>query len=120
MRVLVCGDRNWTDQELVDCTLDMMHASKPIALIIEGEAQGADKMGRNWAERHDVPFRAFPAQWDRYGRAAGPIRNQQQLNEGHPDLVVAFHDDLAHSKGTRHMVKIAQRANVPVRIITHG
>src|SRR5258707_14103682 len=102
MRVLVCEDRNWTDQELVDCTLDLMHASEPITCIIEGEAHGADTCGRVWAKSRNVAYLAFPAQWDKYGRAAGPIRNQQKLDEGHPDKVLAFQHNLARSNDTKH------------------
>lgn len=119
MRLLGCGDRWWTDQQLVDDTLDGIHAVTPITMLIEGEARGADKACRSWAERRGVPFTPYPADWGRYGRAAGPIRNQQQLDEGKPDRVVAFHDNLRESKGTAHMVRIARDAGLPVTIITH-
>ena len=46
----------------------------------------------------------FPAEWDKYGKAAGVLRNQQMLDDGHPDLVVYFHKDLENSKGTKDMV----------------
>ena len=46
----------------------------------------------------------FPAEWDKYGKAAGVLRNQQMLDEGYPDLVVYFHKDLENSKGTKDMV----------------
>ena len=121
LRLLVCGDRHWTDQELVDRTLDEIHAAVPIAVLIEGEAKGADTCGRIWAETRTppVPVLRFPAQWKAFGKAAGPIRNQQQLDEGKPNLVVAFHDNLANSKGTAHMVRIARAASIPVKIVNH-
>lgn len=56
----------------------------------------------------------FPALWDKHGRAAGPIRNTQMLDEGRPDLVLAFHRDLSESKGTRNMVEQSVKANLPV------
>jgi hypothetical protein len=52
----------------------------------------------------------FPADWEKYGKAAGPIRNQQILVEGKPDLVVAFQG----GRGTANMVSRAQQAGVPV------
>lgn len=121
MRVLVCGDRNWYDQALIDTALDALHASSkgPISVIIEGEARGADKMGRSWAERRNVLCLPFPADWRRYGKAAGHVRNKQQFDEGKPDLVLAFHDDIAGSKGTKHMVNYAKSQGCLTQICTH-
>jgi hypothetical protein len=63
---------------------------------------------------------AYPADWDRDGRAAGPIRNRLMLGR-HPeiDLVVAFHDYIASSKGTRDMVRIAAGSGKLVELVTH-
>ena len=59
-----------------------------------------------------------PANWVKYGRAAGPIRNRRMLELVPPDLVVAFHDDLESSRGTKDMVIAARQAEIPVRLIT--
>jgi hypothetical protein len=61
-----------------------------IDAVIEGDAHGADRMAGEWARRHGVENTKFCADWDRLGRKAGPIRNQLMLDEGRPDLVVAF------------------------------
>jgi hypothetical protein len=66
--------------------------------------------------RSNIKVLAFPAQWDTYGRAAGPIRNRQMLNEGRPDEVIAFHEHIDESKGTANMVKIAKAAGIPTTI----
>lgn len=111
MRVLVCGDRNFCDRTLMRIILD----EHTITELIEGEARGADTLARVYAEERGIPVRKFPAEWDRYGRGAGPIRNAQMLEEGKPELVIAF---LAqHSRGTRNMVMQAQKLGVPVRIV---
>lgn len=111
-RVLVCGDRAWRERDYLERLLDAYHAANPISLVIEGHARGADVMAFLWAESRGVPVQAFPADWARYGRAAGPIRNREMLNEGRPDVVIAFHRDLSRSKGTADMVKIARQAGV--------
>lgn len=111
MKVLVCGDRFWEDRGFLEATLD---ALGPFDLLIEGEARGADTMAREWAISRGVPYKPFPANWDKYGKAAGPIRNQQMLDEGQPDLVVAFHNSLDTSRGTKDMVKRANAAGIPV------
>lgn len=70
-------------------------------------------LARGWAAERTLPYMTFPANWDRFGKAAGPIRNKWMLEYGQPDLVVAF----PGGKGTAHMVKIATEAGVAVRII---
>ena|SRR5260221_10634670 len=115
MRVLVCGDRDWTEPETI---ADRLSKLPKDTVIIEGEARGADSLGKKEALRLGLLVLAFPAQWDIHGKAAGPIRNQKMLKEGKPDLVLAFHNDIEHSKGTKHMVQIARKAGVPVEIIS--
>jgi hypothetical protein len=119
MNLLVCGDRDWTDRDLL---FDVMDGFGNQYLwdfvLVHGAARGADIMAAEWAKERSVPTLSFPAQWGEFGKGAGPIRNRQMLNLG-LDLVVAFHDDIRHSKGTRHMVTIARQAEVPVKLIYH-
>ena len=116
MRLLVCGDRNWKDYSAI---LNRIENLDP-EIIIEGEARGADSMARKVAEELDIAILKFPAQWDKYGKAAGPIRNQQMLIEGKPDYVLAFHDDIKHSKGTKDMVNRARKTSIPTEVWTHS
>jgi hypothetical protein len=92
-------------------------------VIVHGGANGADQMADIWARLIGLPkrdIRAFPAQWEKYGRAAGPIRNQQMLDEGKPHAAVAFHEDLSKSKGTKDMVNRLRKAGIPYKIIGHN
>lgn len=109
MRVLVCGGRDFTDKESAFAILDAYHSTIPITQIIEGGALGADRIGRDWAVANGVPHQTFPADWERYGRSAGPVRNQQMLDEGKPDFVLAF----PGGKGTANMVKLSKAAKIP-------
>jgi hypothetical protein len=90
-------------------TLTKMHMEKPFDAIIEGGAQGADRFAREWAEAHAVKVETYYADW-RVGPKAGPIRNQRMLDDGRPDVVVAF----AGGRGTADMVRRAMRAGVQV------
>lgn len=110
MRVLVCGGRNFSNQKLLNDVLFSLDEAHHIDVIIEGNARGADRLAGFWARKHKIDNLKFPADWNKHGRAAGPIRNQQMLDEGKPDLVVAF----PGGKGTAHMVKIAKEAGVEV------
>lgn len=113
MKVLVCGDRNWQDKEVMRRRL----ASLPLrSTVIHGAARGADRMAGELAPTLGHLVWEFPADWARYGRAAGPIRNRQMLEEGKPHLVLAFHTDLPSSRGTKNMVETARKAGVPVRV----
>lgn len=127
MRVLVCGDRDWTKRHVVDLVLGglyALHHKNPDPLVvIDGGARGADTLACEWAQgavAYDasVGHEHYPAKWDEHGKAAGPIRNQQMLDEGKPDVVFAFHDDLAASKGTADMVRRAKKAGVPVYVVS--
>lgn len=117
MRILICGDRKWT------CKATIHHELKQhkISEIIQGECTGADTLGKEVALSMGFLVRSFPARWFYNGkldRSAGPRRNKEMLATN-PDLVLAFHTDLDHSKGTKHMVKLAREKGIPVKIISH-
>lgn len=112
--VLVTGDRNWDNRERLWQVLD----SLPVELLVQGGATGADRCAQLWANDRFINSVEYPARWDVYGRAAGPVRNQEMLDKEHPDLVVAFHDDFEHSRGTADMVRRARKAGIPTRLFT--
>ena len=114
MRVLVYGGRDFTKQNLGFRALDKLHAEFGFTLVIDGVARGADTIGYNWAQKEGLPSERYPAQWDKYGRSAGPIRNKQMLDEGKPDIAVAF----PGGTGTSNMTKQLLEAGVLVKFVT--
>lgn len=108
MRVLVCGSRKFSDYSAV-CTALNDHANMA-EVVIHGGATGADTLAGEWADHHSIRCVVFKADWKQYGPAAGPIRNQRMLDEGKPDLVVAF----PGGAGTADMVRRAQAAGIPI------
>jgi hypothetical protein len=109
----------------VELVLEGLLARNKRLVVIEGQARGADTMAGDWAEEaveslEDVDHWPFPADWEQFGKAAGPIRNRQMLTEGKPDVVIAFHDFIPNSKGTKDMVEIAKEAGVPTYVVSHG
>jgi hypothetical protein len=110
-RVLVCGSRHFTDRKLLEATLQQF----AIEEIIEGGAFGADTLAREWAFAHKIPVMEFMADWGKYGRAAGPLRNKRMLDEAKPDLVIAFM--AKGSKGTKNMVQQAAKAGVKTHVV---
>src|SRR5262245_38565206 len=85
--VLICGSRIWTDRATI---ARVMRELDPGTLIVHGAARGADRLADEVARDLGLPRKACPADWGQYGRAAGPIRNQQMLDLERPDRVLAF------------------------------
>lgn len=114
MKVLVCGGRDYNDGERLFAYLDKLDKELPepgITGIVSGCARGADTLAIQWSRKWDLPVSFFPADWNKHGRSAGHIRNQQMLDQGKPDLVVAF----PGGRGTANMIERAKTAGVPVR-----
>lgn len=121
MRVLVCGGRDFglytkstedaDKRSFIWKTLTQINLQHdPIEVLIHGCAVGVDRWSGQWAYNHRITVREFPADWQKHGKAAGPIRNQQMLDEGKPDLVIAF----PGGRGTADMVNRAKKAGVKV------
>lgn len=118
MNVLVCGGRAYPDKAFVYRALDALHRKHGITGIIQGGAgtgygdnvKGADIFGAEWGWDHGIPVGTYNADWERYGGRAGPLRNQEMLDDGKPDCVVAF----PGGRGTKDMVDRALKAGVPV------
>jgi hypothetical protein len=106
MRLLVCGGRDFTDYEWLAREI----AALEPCVIISGMARGADRLAWRYAKLNRVPIAEFPADWTRYRKAAGPIRNQQMIDEGHPDHVLA----MPGGNGTADMIARATLAGLPV------
>lgn len=107
MRILVCGGRDYQDWRKIGAVLDEL---QDVEWLIHGGAKGADYLAGEWAKNRGIPITVFPADWDRHGRSAGPLRNARMLAEGKPDLVVAF----PGGAGTANMVARSKEAGVRV------
>lgn len=119
MKVLVCGGRDYNDWDTLCEVLNKYIAkitdggvSPPTQddLLIQGDAPGADRLAKRWAENWSMPVQTFKADWDYYGKRAGYLRNKRMLDEGKPDLVIAF----PGGAGTAMMIKLAEEAGVKV------
>ena len=124
MRILVCGGRDFNNRSFIHSTLDKLCEDRGLrgpqdqygnwlpegVTIISGAARGADTHASDWAVTNWCELEEYPADWKTYGKKAGYLRNQQMLDEGKPNLVVAF----PGGKGTKMMVDIAKKAGVEV------
>lgn len=114
MKVLVCGSRDWFDWGPIERELAKL---PPGTIIVHGGARGADTIAGEVARRLGFEVRRYPADWDRFGKGAGPIRNAQMLREEHRpsepiDMVLAFSKNFAASRGTADMVRKAEAARI--------
>lgn len=105
-RALVCGGRTYGDRARVWAVLDTLRPS----CVIHGDARGADRLADEWAKTCGIPAYVFPADWERHGRMAGPIRNARMLRDGKPTVVIAF----PGGRGTANMISQARLAGVKV------
>lgn len=114
-RVLVCGGRDYNDQQrarkILDAVLEGTRAAGKVLVIIHGNARGADLLADQYAREKSLRVVPFPADWDTYGKRAGYVRNKQMLDEGKPHAVIAFPGGV----GTRMMVGLAKRYGIPVK-----
>ncbi len=111
MRVLICGARDFDEPEAIEAVVNGLSEDD---IVIHGCADGADSMAGIFAKRRGLKVLEFPARWDIHGRAAGPIRNKEMLDDGKLDKVYAFYRNKIMSRGTRNMVLQARKAGVTV------
>ena len=125
LKIIVCGGRTFDDQAWVNHALDDLYGQVgEFVLVCGGQKRwapdrgrwiGADYQAATWAMRRGVDYRVVPAQWDRYGRRAGMLRNQQMIDDHHPGLVVAF----PGGPGTANMSSRGRQAGLVVVDLTH-
>lgn len=127
IRAVFTGDRKWTNEFPVWIHLGQLFFfcknTKRKFVLICGLADGLDTIVDDWAKRyaHDKTLRYYPmaADWEKYGRPAGPIRNKDMLkrllkgNEEDERYVFGFHNNIKESKGTKNMLTIAKKAGIP-------
>lgn len=117
--IIVCGSRDFDNFELLSRVLDTELQKHQNPQIVSGGTRGADRLAILYSNRTRTPLHIFFADWDAHGKAAGFIRNAEMLNfatsEGNAS-VIAFWD--GKSKGTKHMINIAMKKDVPVKVVT--
>ena len=111
-RVIIAGGRDFDDFRLLCKVCMHMLQNKTNVVIVSGTANGADKLGEQFARFMGYPIKQFPANWDEFGKAAGHIRNREMAE--YSDALVAFWD--GESKGTSGMIGEAEKRNLKVKV----
>jgi len=112
-RVIIAGGRDFSDYALLKSTMDTLLSNiKKDVTVVCGKARGADTLGEQYAKERGYAVAYFPADWDKYGKAAGFIRNRQMAQNA--DALVAFWN--GKSRGTKNMIELAKQYGLKLRI----
>lgn len=115
-RLIVCGGVDFCDYDYLKNQLDRLIAYYENIRLVSGHARGADTLAERYAAEKSVPIQVFPAEWKKYGKAAGPIRNRAMLEYAKEEtpVVAAFWN--GKSRGTGNMLKQAKAAGAECHI----
>ncbi len=103
MKVIIAGSREIHDYDRLCKVITRSQFENEITEVVSGTCHGVDLLGERWANENHIPIKRFPAQWDLYGRSAGPIRNRQMAL--YADALIALM--IIESRGTLNMINTA-------------
>ncbi len=110
MRCIIAGSRNNIEYQNVFSAMGECPWSSEITEVVSGKARGVDTMGEQWAKENNIPIKEFPANWKKFGRSAGPRRNEEMGD--YADALIAVWD--GESKGTKHMIDYSKNKGLRV------
>ena len=113
MKVIIAGGRNFNDYDSLKNKVDTILSNQKEVTIVSGTARGADRLGERYAEENHHKVEKYPAMWDIYGKSAWYKRNEEMAKIA--DSCVVFWD--GKSRGTKHMIDLAKKFNLKLRII---
>jgi hypothetical protein len=125
IKVIIAGGRTFDNYFLLEQECNKIFASiDPINFdieIVSGTANGADKLGESFAKNYNLKVARFPANWDLYGKSAGYKRNEQMAKYAMQDselgVLIAFWD--GESRGTKHMIDLANKHGLKVFVVRY-
>ena len=118
-RLIVCGGVDFNDYGFFKSQMDRLITYYESVRLVSGHARGADAFAERYAAETGIPIQVFPAEWKKYGKAAGPIRNRAMLDYAKEEapVVAAFWD--GQSRGTGNMLKQAKAAGAECHVFSY-
>ena len=115
MKLIIAGGRTFNARRFFNRCIEkaLINTDKREVIIISGCAKGADTLGMLYAHKHNMELWKYPADWNTHGKSAGYIRNSEMADNA--THLIAFWD--GKSKGTKHMIDLAKKKNLTVKII---
>jgi dissimilatory sulfite reductase (desulfoviridin) alpha/beta subunit len=118
-KVIIAGSRGFSNYKLLKEACDKYLREKKKThnvIVVSGHARGADTLGEKYASDEDLDLEIYPADWKKYGKSAGFMRNEQMADIA--DAVIAFWNGESH--GTKHMIDIAEEKGLNVKVVNYG
>jgi len=109
MKVVIAGSRTARYADVIEA-VDWSGTGRNITEVVCGMARGADSHGKEWAQRNNISVKEFPADWDKYGKSAGFIRNKEMAE--YADAAIVCWD--GKSRGSVNMIEEMKRLGKPV------
>lgn len=116
MKVIIAGSRHMPFSSYPLIALAVSRAPFEVTEVVCGLATGADMMGGKWAHENNIPIAKFPADWNKYGKGAGPIRNGEMAEYADALIVFIYNG----SRGSANMLQQMQNLNKPCYIVYNG
>lgn len=120
LRIIIAGSRVFDNYNFLESTIsEFLIENTNNVEIISGTARGADQLGEQFARNHGYQVRRFPANWNLYGKSAGPIRNREMAEyaSGGQGVLFAFWD--GKSRGTKSMINLAKKYGLEVHVMRY-
>jgi hypothetical protein len=115
MRIIIAGSRNFNDYNLLKTKCDYFLKNKRSVEIDSGAAAGADALGEKYAAENGFALKLFPADWGKYSKAAGAIRNREMAK--YADALILFWD--GQSTGSQNMLEVANKNNLKIKVVRY-
>lgn len=112
MKTIIAGSRDYSNVASIYSVLDTLLLVRPITEVVSGTARGPDSIGAMWAIKQGIPVAYFPADWNKYGRGAGHIRNADMAK--YADAAIIFWNGI--SAGTANMINLARKHGLQLHI----
>ncbi len=114
-RVLIAGSRNYDNYREAKKYIDFCISNirlKYTLVFVSGNCRGADSLGEKYAAENSFNLELYPADWNRFGKRAGPLRNKYMVEIS--DYIICFWD--GKSRGTKSVIDFAQIFHKPLKI----
>lgn len=108
MKTIIAGSRGITDYNIVEQAV--IESGFDITCVVSGMARGVDTLGEQWAIKNGINIQHFPADWNKFKKSAGYIRNADMAKIAEALIVIILND----SRGSLHMLELAQKKNIPI------
>lgn len=116
MKVVIAGCRDFNNYKRLKHDLNLFRKTTNVEEIVSGGCRGADLLGEKYAKENNIPIKRFPANWEAYGKKAGPIRNEEMAE--YADCLIAYWD--SKSRGTKNMIETMRKKGKPYLVYLVG